>query len=40
MLKKRSSEELLYQMGQYLVWSIHSTRRFKFVPRVTNGYAL
>jgi len=29
MLKKSSSPELLYQMGQYLAWSIPRTRRFK-----------
>jgi len=30
-LKKTSSQELLHQMGQYLAWIIHRTRRFKGV---------
>jgi len=40
MLKKSYSQELLHQMGQYLVWIIPRRRRFRFVPGVTNGHAL
>jgi len=28
---KKSSQELLCQMGQYLAWIIPRTRRFKFI---------
>jgi len=30
MVKKSSFQELLHQMGQYLAWSIPSTRRLNF----------
>jgi len=31
MIKKCSSQEMLHQMGQYLVWIIPRTGRFNFV---------
>jgi len=31
MLKQFSSQEMLHQMGQYLVWSILGARELKFV---------
>jgi len=37
MVKKSSSQELLHKMGQYLAWSIHWTRRFKFVQIMSLG---
>jgi len=43
-IKKSSSQELLYQMGQYLAWSIPRMRRYKFVqikvPGITNSHTL
>jgi len=36
-LKKSSSQELLYQMGQYLAWNIPRTRTFKFVQMESLG---
>jgi len=37
MSKKSSSQELLYQMGQYLERSIPVTRKFKFVQMKSLG---
>jgi len=34
---KKSSQELLHQIGQYLVWSIPRTSRFKLVQMNSLG---
>jgi len=35
--KKKSSQELLHQIGQYLVWITSRTRRFIFVQMKSLG---